>query len=97
MGLLEEVTKKNVVTGLVVGLGASIILPRLLPVLTEAAKPLAKGVMKSGLLFYEKSREVVEEIGETTEDLWAEVKAEMEEKHMADLEEDITNLEEKEH
>lgn len=94
MGLLEEVTKKNVVTGVAVGLGVSVILPRLLPILAEAAKPLAKGVMKSGLLCYEKSREIIEEVGETTEDLWAEVKSEMEEKHMADLENDIENFDE---
>lgn len=86
MGLLEDVAKKNIATGLIVGLGAYFILPRLLPGLSETAKPIVKGVMKSGILCFEKSKEIFEEIRENTEDLWAEVKAEMEEKHSANLE-----------
>ena len=94
MGLLEDVTKNKVVTGLVIGVGASILLPKLLPVLTESAKPLIKGLMKSGLLCFEKGKEVIAEIGETTEDLWAEVKTELEAEQLADLEEEISEVEE---
>lgn len=95
MGLLEEAAKRNIATGLIVGLGAYFILPRLFPGLSDTAKPLVKGMMKSGILCFEKGKEVFEEIRENTEDLWAEVKAEMEEKHSSNLEKD-TNLEEPE-
>lgn len=85
MGLLDNITKNKVLTGLAVGVGASIILPRLLPVVVEAAKPLMKGLMKSGLLCFEKGKEVMTEVGEATEDMWAEVKAEMEEEHLSSM------------
>jgi polyhydroxyalkanoate synthesis regulator phasin len=93
VGLLDDITKNKLLTGLAIGVGASILLPKLLPVLEEAAKPLAKGLMKSGLLFYEKGKEVVAEISETTEDLWAEVKMEVEADQLAELKDEITEAE----
>lgn len=93
MGLLEDVTKNKVLTGLAIGFGAAILLPKLLPTIEQAAKPLAKGLMKSGLLFFEKGKEVIAEISETTEDLWAEVKTEVEAEQLADLGEEIAEAE----
>lgn len=93
MGLLEDVTKNKVLTGLAIGFGAAMILPKLLPAIEQAAKPLAKGLMKSGLLFFEKGKEVIAEISETTEDLWAEVKTEVEAEQLADLGEEIVEAE----
>ncbi|MEA3547552.1 MAG: DUF5132 domain-containing protein [Thermodesulfobacteriota bacterium] len=79
MGLLDELIKNKVVKGLAIGAGVYVLAPRLLPVLAETAKPLVKGIMKSGVLCYEEGKEVLAEVGESTEDLWAEVKSEMEE------------------
>jgi hypothetical protein len=79
VGLLDELSKGKMLKGLAIGAGVYILAPKLLPVIAEAAKPLVKGVMKSGMLCYEKGKEVLAEVGETTEDLWAEVKSEMDE------------------
>ena len=93
MGLLEDVKKSRVLTGIAIGVGASILLPKLLPTLGEAAKPLAKGLMKSGILAFEKGKEVVAEISESTEDLWAEVKTELEAEQLAELKDEVSEAE----
>lgn len=89
MGLLEELSKGKMLKGLAIGAGVYILAPRLLPVLAEAGKPLVKGVMKSGLLCYEKGKEFLAEVGETTEDMLAEVKSEMDDAHQEIFEEDL--------
>ena len=45
----------------------------------QAARPLARAAIKSGLLFLNKSRETVAEMGEVVEDLVAEARAEIDE------------------
>ncbi|AEH45464.1 hypothetical protein Thein_1604 [Thermodesulfatator indicus DSM 15286] len=75
----EDIIKKEVVTGLSVGLGLAYVLPKLLPVFGQAAKPIIKGMMKGSIIAYEKGRETLAELTETLEDLWAETKAELEE------------------
>ena len=85
MGLLNNAVKGTVLTGLAIGIGVIVVLP----VLAGVAKPLAKAAMKSGLILYNKGKEVVAEVGEVTEDLWAEAKteaeAEMKEKVVAEV------------
>ncbi len=85
MGLLNNAVKGTVLTGLAIGIGVVVVLP----VLAGAAKPLAKAAMKSGLILYNKGKEVVAGVGEVTEDLWAEAKteaeAEMKEKVVAEV------------
>lgn len=78
MGFLDNAVKGTVLTGLVIGIGAAVLAPVILPVLAGVAKPLAKAAMKSGLLLYNKGKEVIAEVGEVTEDLWAEAKTEAE-------------------
>ena len=78
MGLLDNAVKGTVLTGLAIGIGAAVLAPAVLPVLAGVAKPLAKAAMKSGLILYNKGKEVVAEVGEVTEDLWAEAKTEAE-------------------
>ncbi len=79
MGLLDDVFKEKVVTGLAIGIGAAMLAPKILPIVAEAVKPLAKGVIKGGILAFEKGKEAVAEFTEATEDIVAEVKAELEE------------------
>ena len=81
MGMIDDLFKGKVVTGLAIGVGAAFVAPKILPILGEAVKPLAKGAMKGGMLIYEKGKETVAEVAEMTEDMWAEVKAEMKEEH----------------
>lgn len=81
MGFFDNGWKGNVLEGLAIGIGASILAPIVLPIVAGVAKPLAKGIIKSGILFYEKGREAIAEATEVVEDIIAEVKVEMEEGH----------------
>ena len=67
----------SVSTGLVIGIGALILAPVVVPVLAVAAKPLMKAGLKGGILLYEKGQEMIAEAQELFEDLAAEVKAEL--------------------
>lgn len=78
MAGIDDLFKSNVVTGLAVGVGVAILAPVIVPIISSVGKPLAKSVIKSGILLYEKSRETVAELGEVFEDLVAEAKAELE-------------------
>jgi hypothetical protein len=63
--------------GVIAGIGAVVLAPVLLPVVAGVGKPIAKAVIKGGLVAYEKSRGAFAEIGETFEDIVAEARAEM--------------------
>jgi len=79
VGLFDNMAKGNILTGLAIGVGAAVVAPAVLPVLAQAARPLAKAAMKSGILLFERGREIMAEAGELAEDLWAEARAEIEE------------------
>jgi hypothetical protein len=83
MSLIDDL-KGNVVSGLLIGIGAAVLAPVVLPILASIAKPVAKAAVKGGIMMYEKGKEVVAETGEMLEDIVAEAKAEMaEEQHAA--------------
>jgi hypothetical protein len=79
MGLLDDGLKKNVLLGLAVGLGTSVVAPFVVPILTVTARAFFKATIKSGLLLYEKGKEIAAEAAELVEDTVAEAKAELEE------------------
>ncbi|HXX82139.1 MAG TPA: DUF5132 domain-containing protein [Thermodesulfovibrionales bacterium] len=83
MGLLDDVFKGNVVTGLAIGIGAAVLGPAVLPVIAGVAKPVVKAAIKGGIILYEKGKETFAEMGEVIEDLVAEAKSEVEEAHKA--------------
>jgi hypothetical protein len=86
MALIDDL-KGNVVSGLLIGIGAAILAPVVLPILASIAKPVAKAAVKGGIMMYEKGKEVVAETGEMLEDIVAEAKAELaEEQHAAEAE-----------
>jgi hypothetical protein len=60
-----------------VGVGAAVLGPVLLPALGGALRPIAKGVIKAGLMAYDRGREAAAGLSEMTEDLTAEVRSEM--------------------
>jgi hypothetical protein len=68
---------RKLLLGIGIGLAAGILGRALYPALKEAGRPLAKATLRSGLAAVEKARESLAEMGETVEDLMAEVKAEM--------------------
>ncbi len=79
MSLLGNGLKGNILTGLAIGVGATILAPAIIPVLANIAKPLAKAALKGGIILYEKGKEAFAETKEVVEDLVAEAKAELSE------------------
>lgn len=64
-------------TGMMVGIGAVILAPIVIPAVAAVLKPVAKTAIKGGILVYRKGRQAVAEVGESVEDLVAEAKAEI--------------------
>jgi len=75
MALLEDMFKGNAITGVAVGAAALFLGPTVLPTIGRALRPVAKTMIKGGILLY---RETVNGIGELTTDLVAEAKSELE-------------------
>lgn len=63
--------------GLIAGIGAVILAPVILPIVAGIGKPIAKSIIKGGIVAYEKSKGAFAELGETWEDIVAEAKAEL--------------------
>ncbi len=75
MGLFD---KGNIVTGLAIGIGTTIIGPMVIKVLASVAKPLTKAAIKGGITLYETNKEKLAEMKEMVDDLAAEAHAEVE-------------------
>ena len=75
MALIEDMFKGNAVTGVAVGAAALFLGPTILPTIGRALRPVAKTMIKGGIVLY---RETVAGIGELTTDLVAEAKSELE-------------------
>ncbi len=65
------------VSSLALGAGIILLAPAVLPVVGAVLKPLAKAVIKGGIMAYESAKLSVAETRETIEDLAAEAKAEI--------------------
>jgi hypothetical protein len=63
--------------GFAAGIGATLIVREFLPHFKDVGKPLAKATVRSVVATYEKTREHLAQIGESVEDLVAEVQHEM--------------------
>jgi len=72
MGILNS----NVAVGVGAAVAATILAPVLLPVIGTVGRPLAKTLIRGGLMLYERSREAVALAGEVAEDMIAEIRAE---------------------
>lgn len=75
MALLEDMLKGNAITGVAIGAAALFFGPTVLPTIGRALRPVAKTVIKGGIVLY---HETVAGIGELTTDLVAEAKSELE-------------------
>ncbi|MBH8573395.1 DUF5132 domain-containing protein [Nostocaceae cyanobacterium CENA369] len=63
--------------GIIASIGAVLLAPVIIPVVAGIGKPIAKSIIKGGIVAYEKSRGAFAELGETWEDIVAEAKAEL--------------------
>lgn len=75
MALIEDMFKGNAMTGVAVGAAALLLGPTVLPSIGRALRPVAKTMIKGGLVLY---RETLAGIGELTTDLVEEAKSELE-------------------
>ena len=75
MALLDNGLKIG--TGLAIGLGVLILAPAVAPAVASVVKPMAKASMKTCMLLFEKTWELIAEAKESMEDLAAEVHAEL--------------------
>ena len=64
-------------TGLAIGLGVLILAPAIAPAVAAGVRPVAKASIKSAILLFEKTTELIAEAKESVEDLAAEVHAEL--------------------
>lgn len=78
-----SIFKNNFVVGVTAALAATVIAPMLIPVIKRSGRPLAKSLVKGGLVLYEKGREAVAGAGEMMEDVVAEVRTEAMERQSA--------------
>jgi hypothetical protein len=76
MALIDK-DARNVLIGVGVGAGLATVLPAAAPILKDIGRPLAKASVKTGILAYEKGRELLAHWSEFFEDLVAEVRAEL--------------------
>ena len=60
-----------------VGVGVALVAPVVVPALAAGMRPLAKAVIKGGIMVYEKGAEALAEAGEQLSDLVAEVRSEL--------------------
>jgi hypothetical protein len=65
------------VGSIAVGAGVVLLAPVVIPVIGSIFKPMAKAVIKGGLLAYEGTKVTIAETKETLEDIAAEAKSEI--------------------
>lgn len=74
---LSDLLKGQTGKSVAIGLATAILAPLIVPILTQTARPLARSLIKAGILLYHRGRETVAEASETFDDLMAEVRAEL--------------------
>ncbi len=65
---------------LATGAGIVLLTPIVVPVIAGVLKPVAKSIIKGGLIAYEQAKSATAETMETLEDLAAEAKSELSDK-----------------
>jgi hypothetical protein len=74
---LEDVFKGgNIVTGLAIGIGATILAPLVVPAVGGLLRPAAKAMIKGGIVAYDWGRQAMAEVSEAASDMAAEARAE---------------------
>jgi hypothetical protein len=86
MALLDNIVEgfgSSWVPSVLVGIGVALVAPVVVPALAAGMRPLAKAVIKGGIMVYDKGAEAFAEAGEQLSDLMAEVRAELDGAAMA--------------
>jgi len=80
MALFDDIVEgfgSSWVPSVLVGVGVALVAPVVIPALAAGMRPLAKAVIKGGIMVYDKGAEVFAEAGEQLSDLVAEVRSEI--------------------
>jgi hypothetical protein len=74
MALFDDLFKGgNIVAGLAIGIGAALVAPVVIP----ALRPIAKSIIKAGLIAYDQGRLALADLSEHSGDILAEVRTEL--------------------
>ena len=74
---IEDIFEDAGISGVAAGIGALVLAPILIPAVAKIGKPMAKAAIKTGIVFYEKTKGAIAEAGEVFEDMVAEAQAEL--------------------
>jgi hypothetical protein len=80
MALLEGISESlggSLVSNLLIGAAVIVLAPVVVPAVLAGMRPVAKTLVKGGVMAYDKTREMVAEVGEQMSDLVAEARAEL--------------------
>lgn len=77
MAGIDDLLKNRLLLGAAIGVGVVLLAPLVAPSLSRVSRPLAKSLVKAGLILYDKGREAGAELSEVFEDLLAEARAEL--------------------
>jgi len=75
MSIQDTVVKTG--GSVIIGAAAIMLAPVVIPVVTSAARPIAKAAIKSSIIAFEKLKMIASETRETIEDLAAEARNEI--------------------
>jgi hypothetical protein len=67
----------DLLKGIGIGLGLALLVPVAVSALAPVLRPVARSALKTGIWAYEKARESFEELGESFDDIVAEVQEEL--------------------
>lgn len=81
---LNDLFKSEATKSIAVGVAAAAAAMVVAPMLAKVGRPFARAAVKTGVIFYEKTRETAAEVGEVMEDLVAEARAELEKDEIAE-------------
>jgi hypothetical protein len=80
MALLEGITESlggSLISNLLIGAAAIVLAPIVVPAVLAGMRPVAKTLVKGGVMAYDKTREMVAEVGEQMGDIVAEARSEL--------------------
>jgi len=80
MALFDDIVEgfgSSWVSSVLVGIGVALVAPIVVPALAVGMRPLAKAVIKGGMMVYDKGAEVLAETGEQLSDLVAEARSDL--------------------
>lgn len=86
---MEADTRKGLLLGIVVGVAGTWAYQSFAGTLQPLLRPALKQGMKAATLVTDRSREMAAEMAESLDDLWAEVRAEVEEERTGSFGDDL--------